>query len=109
MVNEQSVQSGNQGYPIWSKPTKGLLWHKSQICFKWWLWEEGLKKGCVATDRSVCPWWPLSTVIRNIYRKEQNRTITELITEKFKVYVILPWILSSEDDRLLSTGRRGMW
>jgi len=50
----------------------------------------------------------MTPVISNIYRKKQNRTITELITEKFKVYVILPWILSSEDDRLLSTGRRGM-
>ena len=24
------MREGNEGYPIWSKPTEGLLWHKSQ-------------------------------------------------------------------------------
>ena len=25
-----SMRKGNEGYPFWSEPTEGLLWHKSQ-------------------------------------------------------------------------------
>ena len=25
-----SMREGNEGYPVWSEPTEGLLWHNSQ-------------------------------------------------------------------------------
>ena len=55
-----SMRKGNEGYPIWSELTEGLLWHKSQkilmvvtggMCHN----PQCIAPCCVAADRSECP------------------------------------------------------
>ena len=59
-----SMREGNEGYPVWSEPTEGLLWHKPQkilmvvtggMCHNPQCIAPCCVWGCVAADRSERP------------------------------------------------------
>ena len=83
------MREGNEGYPVWSELTEGLLWHKSQkilmvvmggMCHNPQCITPCCIWGCVAADRSV----PMMTPVHRRKRLQWARERRNWTLEQWK-------------------------